>query len=172
MNDRPLVWDGGFERGLPGVSLGWRWIEAGGAAISIAPGEGRSGSQAARIQFDGSANPNFQHLIQFVPVRPGTLYHFEGFLRTEELSTSEGVYFLVQDPWNAGAVRAVTSKLLGTQPWARLSASVRTSAQTSLLQIIVRREASLKLDNKLRGTVWVDDISLTPASGEGGANRE
>jgi tetratricopeptide (TPR) repeat protein len=169
---RPLVWDGGFERGWQDISLGWRLTQAGGGAISIAPGEGRSGSQAVKIQFDGSANPNFEHLNQFVPVQPSTHYFLEAFVRTEELSSDEGIYLLVHDPWNSGAVRAATSKLAGTQPWTRLSASVRTSAQTALLRIIVRRDPSQRGGSRLRGTVWVDDVSLAPASGDTTQNRK
>jgi hypothetical protein len=34
-----------------------------------------------------------------------------------------------------------------------------------LLIIALRRVPSWKFDNKLRGTVWVDDVSLVPVAG-------
>jgi len=167
-----LIRDGGFEREVPGLAFTWKWYGASGASFSLAAGAGRNASQAGEIRFDGSANPDFNHLQQVIPVRPSTTYLFEGFLRSGDISSDEGLHFLIDDPWDKEKVRAATPKLTGTQPWTRLTTSVTTSANTTLLRVAVRREASQKLDNKLRGTVWVDDISLAPASGDKTQNRK
>jgi hypothetical protein len=38
-----------------------------------------------------------------------------------------------------------------------------TSPETRVVRITLRRVPSWKFDNKLGGTVWVDDVSLTAA---------
>jgi hypothetical protein len=45
-----------------------------------------------------------------------------------------------------------------------VKADVLTGPDTSLLKIILRRKPSWKFDNKLSGTVWVDDVAMTQAN--------
>jgi tetratricopeptide (TPR) repeat protein len=159
-----LVVDGGFEHGATWGVFGWRWNAAEGAAFSIVSDPAHSGSRAAEIRFDGTANLRLRHFFQLVPAEPSTRYAFEAFVRTESLSTDQGVRFVVYDAWDGARVHAETETLTGSQPWAHLRAELTTSPATGLLRIELRREPSRKFDSKLRGTVWVDDVALRPSS--------
>ena len=84
-------------------------------------------------------------------------------MRTEEISTDSGVRFEIIDIRHPSEVQIVTPNVTGTNPWTLVQADVLTGPETNLLKIALRRIPSWKFDNKLSGTVWVDDVRLTPA---------
>jgi tetratricopeptide (TPR) repeat protein len=163
-----LVWDGGFEGNLVNGGFGWRQLLVAEASFQSDTSTFHSGSRSLRISFDGGSNLDFSHLVQYVPVEPGTRYRFAAYLRTEEISTDSGIRFWISDPHHTGVVDLLTQDLVGTHPWSLLETAVTTGPQTRVLAIWLRRLPSRKFDNKLRGTVWIDDVSLTPVLQEAG----
>ena len=163
-NGDQVIWNGGFEREPVNGGFGWRRRPAGGAAIELDSTSPRSGLRSLRIDFDGTTNINFNHWLQYVPVMPRTRYRFRAFLRTREISTDNGIRFSVYDPGRARAVNLLTPNLTGTHPWTPQEAEFTTGPGTWLLVVVVRRLPSRKFNNKLSGTAWVDDVSLTLAS--------
>jgi hypothetical protein len=60
---------------------------------------------------------------------------------------------------------------VGSQNWAEQNIAIVTGPDTSLLQIVLRRTRSDKLGNKIRGTAWIDDVTLVPAANRAGKPR-
>ena len=162
--EHSLVWNGGFEYDLLRGGFGWRQHRIAGATFDFDTTTYRSGARSLQIRFDGTANMDFQHLVQYVPVRPRNRYRFAGFLRTEGISTDSGIRFRIFDPKRRAALDILTPGLVGSEPWVLQEAEITTGSETRLLAIALRRLPSRKFDNKLRGTVWVDDVSLTAVS--------
>lgn len=156
-----LVWDGGFEGPFTNGGFGWRQYNIAGASFDFATETHHSGARSLRVTFDGSANLDFQHLVQFVPVEPNKRYRFAAHLRTDAITTDSGVRFAIF-PHGPGERPVLTPNLMDTQPWALDETEFTTGPQTRLVEIVLRRMPSQKLDNKIQGTVWVDDVSLTP----------
>ena len=156
-----LVFNGGFENGVANGGFDWREVSLSGAEFRVDETEVHSGSRSLRIEFDGSANLDFEHLFQYVAVDPETRYHFSAYLRTEGISTDRGMRFEIVGPMEGDQTKVDTSELTGTNPWARVEADVMTGPSTHILKITLQRVPSWKFDNKLRGTVWVDDVALT-----------
>lgn len=161
-NGPSVVFNGGFEYELLSGAFDWQEAPIEGATFSFETKVIHGGTHALRITFDGSANLDFQHLWQFVPVEPHHEYHLVGYLRTEEISTDSGVRFSIFDPWHPTAIQILSPSLTGTHDWLAIEENVRTGADTHLLAVALRRVPSLKFDNKLSGRVWVDDVSLVP----------
>jgi hypothetical protein len=159
-----LVFNGGFENNLLDGAFDWREDPVSGAAFSADSDVVHTGSRALRITFDGSENLDFKNLWQFVPVEPRQRYHFKAYLRLEGISTDSGARFAISDAFDNAALQILTPDFVGSQPWSLVEADFVTGPQTHLLTIALRRIPSWKFDNKLRGTVWVDDVSLEPAS--------
>jgi Tetratricopeptide repeat len=158
-----LLSNGGFEQEIANGGFDWREVAVDGASFdfdSVAP---HAGSRSLRAAFDGTGNVDFHHLIQDVPVEPGTHYHFSAFLRTEAITTDRGLGFEIYDPRHPSEVQAVTPEMVGTNPWTLVHADIATGSETRLLRIVLRRVPSWKFDNKLCGTVWIDDVALAPA---------
>jgi tetratricopeptide (TPR) repeat protein len=166
-----LVYDGGFEKDISGGGFGWRQTGTKGADFDFDTDEKHSGSRSARLIFDGSMNLSYEGLFQYVLVSPATRYRFQGFIRTDQISTESGMRFEILDPKDQQHLDMITSNKTGTVPWTLEQVDFTTGPQTHMVIIRLARRPSERLDNKLRGTVWIDDITLVPAgAGNEGSN--
>jgi len=164
-----LVYDGGFERDITGGGFGWRQSNVKGADFDFDTDEKHSGSRSARLIFDGTQNILYEDLLQYVLVSPGTQYHFQGFLRTDQISTESGMRFEIVDPKDPQHLDLLTKNEIGTLPWTLEQGEFTTGPQTHFIIVRLARKLSERLDNKLRGTVWIDDVTIVPA---GSGNEE
>jgi tetratricopeptide (TPR) repeat protein len=162
-----LVFDGGFEREPSNGGFGWRQQDVPGADFDFDTEEKHSSSRSARVIFDRTQNLSYECLFQWVLVVPATRYRFRGFLRTDQISTDSGMRFEITDPRRTKDLDVLTPNETGTQPWTMEEIEFTTGPQTHLIRIALRRLPSARLDNKISGTVWVDDIAVLPA----GASR-
>jgi tetratricopeptide (TPR) repeat protein len=160
--DGSLVFNGGFEHDLANGGYDWREVGVSGAHVDFDSLTAHSGSRSLRIQFEGTVNLDFHHLFQYIPVESRTRYHFSAYLRTEGISSDRGIGFQIFDLHHPPQLQLMTSESIGTNPWTLVQADLATGPDTHLLKIALRRIPSWKFDNKLGGTVWVDDVSLTP----------
>ena len=158
-----LVFDGGFEKDVSGGGFGWQEMDVSGADFDFDNDVKHSGERSARIVFDGSQNLNYGNLFQQVLVTPGTHYRFQGYLRTDQITTDSGVRFEIYDPKDQKHLDVLTPNERGTQPWTLEEADFTTGPQTHLIRVRVFRAPSDRLDNKISGTVWVDDVKIFPA---------
>jgi Flp pilus assembly protein TadD len=156
-----LIWDGGFESDV-NVGFGWRIQPVSGAQISFDASVKHSGSRALRVRFDGTQNVNFEHVCQSVAVDPGSSYQFSAWMRADAVTTDRGVFFRLGTPELPGTPPAMTPELRGTEPWTRVTLPLKTGKDVHLVQVCLARMPSEKLDNKIAGTIWVDDVSLLP----------
>jgi hypothetical protein len=122
--------------------------------------------RSARLAFDGTKNLSYDGLYQSVLVSPSTRYRFQGFLRTDQISTESGIRFEILDPKDQKNLDITTQNETGTAQWTLEQAEFTTGSQTRLILIRIARKPSVRLDNKLRGTVWIDDISLVSLAGK------
>ena len=169
--DSSLVTNGGFEHDLANGGFDWRTQEHPDASFALDAGVAHSGAQSLRISFDGGSNLDFQHLVQYVPVEPTQRYRFMGYLRSSDLSTDSGIRFMIADAHHHDLGGNFTVGVTGSQPWRRIETEFDSGPQTRAVMIVLRRTPSSKFDNKLRGTVWVDDVSLLPATTGGKVSR-
>jgi tetratricopeptide (TPR) repeat protein len=158
-----LVFDGGFETEIPGGGFGWRQRDVPGADFDFDTAEKHSGTRSARIIFDGTQNLSYGDLYQLVLVTPATRYRFRGYLSTDHVSTDSGMRFEILDPRRPKDLDVSTPNETGTQPWTLEEVEFTTGPQTHMIEIVLRRIPSARFDNKISGTVWVDDVSLFPA---------
>ncbi len=157
-----LVYNGGFEKDISGGGFGWRQIETKGADFDFDTDVKHSGVRSARLIFDGTENLSYQGLTQEVLVSPNTHYRFQGFIRTDQISTESGMRFEIVDPKDQAHLDVLTPNETGTLPWTLEQSDFTTGPQTHLIQIRLVRKPSERLDNDLRGTVWIDDVSVVP----------
>jgi tetratricopeptide (TPR) repeat protein len=157
-----LVYDGGFEKDISGGGFGWRQSDAKGADFDFDTDIKHSGSRSARLVFDGTENLSYEDLLQYVLVSPATRYRFQGFMRTDQVSTESGMRFEIVAPKDQSHLEVVTPNETGTLPWTMEQVDFTTGPSTHLILIRLARRPSERLDNKLRGTVWIDDITIVP----------
>ncbi len=155
---RNLVWNGDFERPLTQGPLDWRLASSTAYSIELAEGEGFQGSTALRIDFKGLENLNFSGVGQQVVVEPGLEYELGFRLRSEDLTSEQGIYLEVVE---AGGSRRLleTEPVLGTTSWTAYGGKLYLS-EGSTVWIRLRRKPSQRIDNLLRGRLWLDDVRL------------
>jgi hypothetical protein len=161
-----LVYNGGFERDIAGGGFGWRQTDVLGAEFDYDTDLKHSGNRSARLMFDGTKNLSYQELLQYVLVASGRRYRFQGFMRTNEISTESGMQFEIVDPKDQANLDICTQNETGTAPWTLEQIDFTTGPRTRMIMIRIARKPSERLDNKIRGTVWIDDVSLVPLGGE------
>jgi tetratricopeptide (TPR) repeat protein len=162
-----LIWNGTFEGDLLNGGFAWRYRPQLGADINWDEQTFHSGSRSLRIDFDGTANVDFQEFWQYALVQPNTRYRFSAYVHTEELSTDKGMHFQIDDvtrPIKPATFKPtpqeVTPDVGGSQPWTLNQTEFTTGSDTRLLRVTLRRTPSGMLANKVRGTAWVDDVAL------------
>ncbi len=160
-----LVWNGDFARDFLNGGLDWRWNSSlVGASMGFDAPPPSSEGRSLRLDFSGGENLNLMDPQQFVPVEPSQRYHFHALLKTEGITTENGISFLISDP-NHGAAMLATENFTGTRPWTPVDVNYTTTPATHFLSIQVRRAPSRLFDNKLSGTAWIGNVSLTPSDG-------
>lgn len=160
-----VVWDGGFETGAVGGGFAWDYPAAfNSVQIRLDSREKHSGRQSLRLQFNGKRNVDFENACVIAPVRPSTTYRFSAWIRTRGLTTDEGVRFSLRSVDAPGAKVFLTSEVHGSEPWTLVEASWTSEKEAHGVQICIRRNASSKFENEIRGTAWVDDVFLVPES--------
>jgi hypothetical protein len=157
--NRNLVFNGDFEFEPTGALLDWRIAPSPHASARRDGHVVRSGSWSLRIDFDGRENLYYENITQFVVVRPGCL-RFRAGLRTENITTDEGVRFRISD--EHGRLDVVTEDARETSDWRRIEKLVRAPEGVRRVRVQVIRKPSQKFDNKLGGTAWIDRVELTP----------
>ncbi len=119
-----------------------------------------TGKRSLRIRFAGTENVNYADTWQKTTVPPGN-YRFTAFIRTEDITTDKGVAFRIFDPENSSRLDARTEQFIGSTGWRRVEQTVRVPSATKLVEIQVIREPTMKFDNKVSGTAWIDNVSLS-----------
>jgi tetratricopeptide (TPR) repeat protein len=163
--NQSLIWNGDFARDFLNGGLDWRWSFPFGASIGFDTPPPSSGGRSLRLDFSGGANLDLTEPREFVPVEPSRSYHFHATLKTEGITTESGVLFLISDPHHGVAVMT-TENLTGTHTWTPVDVDFATAPVTHFLLVQLRRSQSRLFENKLNGTAWIGDVSLTPNSAE------
>jgi hypothetical protein len=161
-NDPPdsLVWDGGFETDITGGGFSWR-LPPLGSMVRYDRNIKHSGARSLRVKFDGRRNVDFHDVCQFILVSPQVEYDFSAWLRTDAITTNNGIFLRLNTPFN-DAAGAITPQVTDTIPWTRFNIQWKAANNVHVLQLCVVRLPSQKLDNRISGSVWLDDVALVP----------
>ena len=158
-----LVWNGDFSQDFANGGLDWHWDGPAGVMVDFdSVPSGRSG-RSLRLDFSGGINVDLLDPYQYVPVEPSRAYRFHASLRTQSLTTESGARMSIQEPFHRSP-ELLSENLMGTHPWTSVDADLMTGPDTHFLRIRLRRIPSRLFDNKLGGSVWLADVSLTPAA--------
>jgi len=154
------LFNAGFERAPAGQTFDWRISRAEGAQAERDAAVAHSGGWSLRVRFEGRDNVAYQHVAQRAVVRPGP-WRFEAQVRAEQITTDQGIGFRIVDAEEPGRLDVKTARLSGTRDWTSIEKRFTVPERTRLVEVQVVREPSLKFDNKISGTAWVDDVRLT-----------
>ncbi len=173
-----LVANGGFEAGLQrwdvDVNLrdglrGWSRV----LRLNVDTRVFLTGQNALRIDFGGGQDPNFIGPYQYIAVKPSTTYTVSYFVRTEHLTSAQGLTLGVWEPGRSQAQFHATPdpefRYTGTREWTRVTFRFTTFPETERIGLRVRRygsgadDYSPELFGPIGGSAWLDGIQLYEA---------
>jgi hypothetical protein len=122
-----------------------------------------SGTRSLRIRFDATQNPGEIGVEQTVFLPPGR-YRFQAHVRTQDISTDQGVGFRLTSEDAPQPLNVTTDALRGTTEWTLVERMFEAPPGGALTRVSVVRKPSLKFDNLISGTVWIDQVSIRPSN--------
>jgi tetratricopeptide (TPR) repeat protein len=159
-----VLWNGGFESNVRGGVFAWASpAMPPGVQAGVDSGQKHSGKQSLRLFFNGKYNTNFDGICADAEVRPETTYRFSAWVRTQSLTSDEGVRFRLYSFSDTNVSSFTDSQdSRGTQPWTRIEMPWSASKDVHHLRVCVLRNASHGFDPRIQGTAWIDDVSIVP----------
>ena len=97
---------------------------------------------------------------QVVRVRPKEQYHVTALVKTENITTRNGILLEVLDHAR-GAWTARSEMLTGTSTWQAVELTFTTPANCNAVKLGIKRERSDKFDNKISGKAWIDSVTMS-----------
>jgi tetratricopeptide (TPR) repeat protein len=155
------LFNGDFESDPAGSPFDWNVARTEGVEVTRDCATAWSGKCSLRISFAGTQNLGFAAASQLAFVRPGT-YRFHAFIRTEVLTTDQGIRFRISDAEVPARLDEVFGQFNGSSHWSSVDHDLVVAPNARLLRIEVIRQPSMKFDNKVGGTAWIDQLKLEP----------
>jgi tetratricopeptide (TPR) repeat protein len=157
------LFNGDFESDPAQSPFDWNVARAEGVEVDRDCTTAWSGKCSLRIRFAGTQNLGFAAASQLAFVWPGA-YRFHAFVRTDALTTDQGVRFRISDAEAPARLDEVFGEFTGSSPWSSVDHDLVVAPETRLLRIEVVRQRSMKFDNKIDGTAWIDQLKLEPST--------
>lgn len=155
------LFNGDFESEFAPSPFDWSVARTEGVEVTRDCTTASSGKCSLRISFAGTQNLGFAAASQLAFVRPGT-YRFHACIRTEALTTDQGIRFRISDAEVPARLDEVFGQFTGSSSWSEVSHELVVPPETRLLVIQAIRHPSLKFDNKIGGVAWIDALKLEP----------
>lgn len=155
------IFNGDFESELSDTPFDWRIADREGVEASVDAEAAHTGAHSLRIHFEGKQNLDYDDVGQTAFVRPGR-YRFEAYMRTEGITTDKGVALHIYDRESSARLDARTEELTGTHDWTKVERVIVVPRETRLLRLELNRQRSMKFDNQISGTAWIDSVKLAP----------
>ncbi len=147
------ITNGGFESEPRKLPYDWHFDSVPGVRAERDRATAAEGRYSLRLDFDGTANASNCGVWQKVLLSPGK-YLLSFKAKADQLSTDQGVSLAAGD--------GRSDRLAGSMDWTAFSVpfSVREDGQAVELRLV--RQPSLKFDNKINGTLWIDSVAIRP----------
>ena len=111
------------------------------------------------VRFSGRENITSPGVQQVALVEPGR-YRFAAQISAGNLTTDQGVAFQIVDVENPGRLTVETKPALGNVSQSSATLDFTVPAGTRVIQVKLVRQASLKFDSKIAGTLHIYQVSL------------
>jgi len=153
-----LIWNGDFEYEIENEGFNWRISSLKDVDIEIDNENYYSGNNSLKLEFNGKKNINFHHVKKHIPLDKGKSYSFSYAYSARDVTTKSGVYWELK--CNNSRLSIKSDVLLGSSTWQRKELEFKTPEDCEGVSLVLRRNPIRKLDSKISGTVWFDDLRL------------
>jgi hypothetical protein len=156
---RNLVWNGSFENKILQGGFDWRYPGMQDVKFQVELNKGMEGSNCLKVTFGGT-NISFSHLSQIIPIPSPGGYVLDFYFRAEGLTTDQTPYVSIQGYPEATGASLRTDHFPESIGWKKMSCPFVVKENCKAIQFILRRDPSSKFDNQIKGSLWLDEISI------------
>jgi len=160
--------DGGFEAGTTltsSDSFGWSITSGSQAQMSIDT-QPHSGRNSLRLVFRAPTRLETIRVSQAIVVEPDTQYHFECYVRTDDLTTGSPPLITILSAADNALLASSPPLRTGTNDWQRIALDFRTKPKSDGVIVKLSRQSCGEVSVcPIFGTVWYDDFNLQRSSG-------
>jgi len=154
------IWNGGFERKPVQYGFGWIIKRKENVYIGYDWEERKEGKYSLFIEFNGKENIEFRNITKIVPVKPEHEYNFSYFIKTDDLTTQNGIYWNINCYPNSRIYHKKTENITGTINWKKFNEKIFIPEDCNAIRLKLLRDRSKKLDKFISGKVWIDDVDM------------
>jgi len=155
------VWNESFENKILRGGFGWRYPDRPEMSFRTDTRNRLKGLKNLEVTFEG-ANINTGYLYQIIPIPSAGSYLLDFYVKTDGLTTDRMPYISVTGyPDEAGAF-AQSDFFPSTTNWTKLSVPFEVAQGCSTIRLSLRRDSSSKLDNRIKGILWLDGFDIQP----------
>jgi len=152
-----LLSNPGFEKISKRACFDWLIEEVKGVSVLRDASVSTEGAHSLLISFEGE-NAGVR-VRQIAILKPGAEYVFKADIRTDGITTTDGLYALV---WghDCEELRQSSDVFTGTNPWTHVEIRFRMPVKCRAAEVEFRRDVSSKFNNRIEGRAWLDRVSL------------
>ncbi len=161
VKDSPLflISNYSFENDMLEGGFDWIISETDGVNVFIDETVHMEGKRSLAVTFDGRTNPGIVFARQVVRVTPASRYVLMANIKTDGITTTNGIFMSVQGHKCSGLNKS-SETVIGTNFWKELSIDFDVPAECSAVTVNFKRERSVKFDNRIQGTAWLDKVTM------------
>ncbi|MBV8205988.1 MAG: hypothetical protein JO041_04285, partial [Acidobacteria bacterium] len=157
-SDENLIVNPRFEQPVLNGGLDWRYASAQDATVAMDPGTSRTGRASLSMRLNGT--PSDSGIYQLVPISPGVSYRISADVRSE-LQGINGPRLAVFDAYTNERI-FLSEEVAGDTDWHEIGGIFRAPGTASLIAVRIVR---WPYQTQIRGRLWMDEVTLTQASG-------
>jgi hypothetical protein len=123
------------------------------------------GDYALKIDFKGRENVSFHHLYQIIAAESLAQYRLSYAWKGSNITTDQGLFVEVSS-YDSKGLYTVGPLMVGSSDWRQevIEFTLPENSQAAIIRL--RRRPSHRFDNKISGTLWVDDFRIERLSPE------
>jgi len=155
------IYNNDFEYEPLNKSFGWRIIKNDDVSVNIIPVKTSEGiyEHCMKVLFMAQSNILFQNIRQIIPVEPLNTYCFDAQIKTEDIQTDKRPYFQFTG-FECKGLLIKSPMFEKDSDWHNISLKFDVPEGCHALNLFVIRDKSLNFDNKIKGTLFMDKLSL------------
>ena len=160
--------DAGFEDNIVSQEasvFAWQVKSQTQAHVSIDGTRGHGSQRSLRIIFQVRSKLDALNIAQLLPVKPGTQYDLEFYVKTDNLQSGATPYVEIVDGPTGSVITASAAAPNADSDWQRVSINFKVGPNTEAIVVrIARGSCGDQPICPIFGTVWYDDFNLKPRS--------
>ncbi|HMG32374.1 MAG TPA: hypothetical protein VKM94_00440 [Blastocatellia bacterium] len=165
-----VIWNGGFDSDVQKnfAQFDWAFARSEYARPSIDSGVSHGGTRSLKVEFLGRDTTTLDGEVkQMVLVSPGVRYRIECWVKTASFVTPEGPKLVAADVTTGAWLGSSEPISEGTSDWHRIQlefiAPQANAAGACAVYVSLKRKPRFSYDDPTKGTIWLDDFSMSEA---------